>query len=77
MLTKWGKDKYNEQVEEYTRLFCETAVSNQWNMKACVKDTEELIQSSFYDIVTGNKNAVPPNECIVLDVAKAVEHRYR
>jgi len=71
LLKEWGKEKYAQTIEEYTKLFCDTAM-HQWDMTMRLCDTEETIQKAFEDIVEGN---VPPIEYIILNTSKAVEHR--
>jgi len=68
---KWGSEKYKATIEEYTRTFCEAALSNKWmSTRNC--ETEESIEQAFADIMNGT---VPPTEAVVLNVAKAVAHR--
>ncbi|CAB9501277.1 Protein of unknown function (DUF2855) [Seminavis robusta] len=70
-LTKdWGTDKYLKTLEDYTKLFCTAA--KDWGVKVRDCGSEESIQQAFQEIVEGT---VPPSECVVVDVAKAVEHR--
>ena len=69
LLEEWGKEKYLQTLEDYTKAFCDEA--GKW-MKERKCETEETIQSAFEDIVQGS---VPPSEFVVLDVGKAVAHR--
>lgn len=69
LVEEWGKVKYLETVEEYTKKFCDEA--SKW-MKERKCDKEDSIQSAFEDIIQGG---VPPSEYVVIDVATAVEHR--
>lgn len=69
LLGEWGKEKYLQTLEDYTKKFCDEA--GKW-MKERPCDTEESIQSAFGDILTGS---VPPSEFVTLNVAKAVAHR--
>ena len=73
LLKDWGKDKYLQSQEDFAKLFCETA-TKEWGITVRDCDSEQDIQKAFSDIVEGT---VSPKECIVLDVAKAVEHRMK
>lgn len=69
LIEEWGKEKYLENIELYTKRFCDEA--SKWiRERKC--ETEDAIQSAFGDIVQGS---VPPSEFVLIDVAKAVAHR--
>ena len=69
LIDEWGKEKYLQTLEDYTKTFCDEA--GKW-MKERSCDTEESVQAAFEDILKGD---VPPSEFVTLDVAKAVAHR--
>lgn len=73
LLKQWGKDKFKQEVETHAKLFCDAATNN-WGLMVRNCNTEEEIQKAFEEIIQGT---VSPKECLVLDVAKAVDHRMK